>query len=100
MQPCFQAVYSITIKNMKIGRNAMTNARKTRRTKTAFLVAACCVLLSGTANAAEDLTLASFGGAYGESQKKAYVQPFQDLTGKKVTMTEYNGGLGEIRAQV
>ena len=77
----------------------MTNARKTRRTKTAFLVAACCVLLSGTANAAEDLTLASFGGAYGESQKKAYVQPFQDLTGKFPAIWRIRGRYGRSRGQ-
>jgi putative spermidine/putrescine transport system substrate-binding protein len=60
----------------------------------------CCALLSGTASGAETITLASFGGAYGESQKKAYATPFQDLTGTHVSLTEYNGGLGEIRAQV
>ena len=46
------------------------------------------------------ITLASFGGAYGESQKKAYAVPFEAATGTHVNMTEYNGGLGEIRAQV
>ena len=65
----------------------------------AFLVGGCG-LLSGTASAAETITLASFGGAYGESQQKAYTLPFQEQTGTHVTMTEYNGGLGEIRAQV
>ena len=78
----------------------MTNTKKTRLLAAAGLAAACCALFSGTAIAAEALTLASFGGAYGESQKKAYAQPFQELTGTKITMTEYNGGLGEIRAQV
>ena len=57
-------------------------------------------LLSGTALGADAVTLASFGGAYGDSQKKAYTEPFQAETGTHVTMTEYNGGLGEIRAQV
>jgi putative spermidine/putrescine transport system substrate-binding protein len=60
----------------------------------------CYALLSGAAYGAETITLASFGGAYGESQQKAYAAPFQDLTGTHVSMTEYNGGLGEIRAQV
>lgn len=59
-----------------------------------------CTLLSPPAPAADTMTLASFGGAYGESQKKAYSVPFQELTGTHVDMTEYNGGLGEIRAQV
>jgi putative spermidine/putrescine transport system substrate-binding protein len=52
------------------------------------------------AYAAEAITLASFGGAYGKSQERAYGAPFQALTGTRVVMTEYNGGLGEIRAQV
>jgi putative spermidine/putrescine transport system substrate-binding protein len=61
----------------------MTNTKKTRLMAAAGLAAACCALFSGTANAAEALTLASFGGAYGESQKKAYALPFQELTGTK-----------------
>lgn len=57
-------------------------------------------LISGAALGADAVTLASFGGAYGDSQKKAYTEPFQAATGTHVTITEYNGGLGEIRAQV
>ena len=66
------------------------------------VLAGLCLVgfLGGTAHAADSLTLASFGGAYGESQKKAYTEPFQARGGTSVTMTEYNGGLGEIRAQV
>src|SRR5262249_51604064 len=56
--------------------------------------------LGSAAVAADAVTLASFGGAYSESQKKAYVEPFQASSGTKVEMTEYNGGLGEIRSQV
>lgn len=63
-------------------------------------LAGCLVVLGGTAWAADSVTLASFGGAYSESQKKAYAEPFQKDTGTHVEMTEYNGGLGEIRAQV
>jgi putative spermidine/putrescine transport system substrate-binding protein len=57
-------------------------------------------ILGGAAYGGDGITLASFGGAYGESQKKAYTEPFQAQSGTHVTMTEYNGGLGEIRAQV
>jgi putative spermidine/putrescine transport system substrate-binding protein len=63
-------------------------------------IAGGCALLGGTALAADTITLASFGGAYGDSQKKAYTEPFHELTGTQVSLTEYNGGLGEIRAQV
>lgn len=64
------------------------------------ILASYFAFLGGTAFGADAITVASFGGAYGDSQKKAYTEPFQQLTGKPVSMTEYNGGLGEIRAQV
>jgi putative spermidine/putrescine transport system substrate-binding protein len=46
------------------------------------------------------VSVASFGGSYAESQKKAFLAPFQQETGIKANMIDYNGGLGEIRAQV
>lgn len=46
------------------------------------------------------ITVVSFGGSYAESQKEAYLAPFQQETGIKANMVDYNGGLGEIRAQV
>lgn len=76
----------------------MTTVRASR-----VLAGLCLVgsgLLGSAAYAADSITLASFGGAYGDSQKKAYTEPFQAKSGTHVTMTEYNGGLGEIRAQV
>jgi len=44
-----------------------------------------------------DVTVASWGGAYTESQIKAYVDTYDAAT---VKFENYNGGLGEIRAQV
>jgi len=64
---------------------------------------ACAIammLCTAAGHAAESLTIASFGGAYSASQKKAYTEPYQKETGIAVNMTDYNGGLGEIRAQV
>jgi putative spermidine/putrescine transport system substrate-binding protein len=58
------------------------------------------MLCTAAGRAAEPLTVASFGGAYSESQKKAYTEPYQKENGTAVNMTDYNGGLGEIRAQV
>jgi putative spermidine/putrescine transport system substrate-binding protein len=43
-----------------------------------------------------DLTFVSWGGAYTASQQKGYIN---DWNGK-VTVENYNGGLGEIKAQV
>src|SRR5262245_32923262 len=62
--------------------------------------AAAVISTAGSAVAADSITVASFGGAYSESQKKAYTEPFQKEVGIPVNMTDYNGGLGEIRAQV
>ena len=47
--------------------------------------------------ATADVTVASWGGAYTESQIKAYVDTYDAAT---VKFENYNGGLGEIRAQV
>ena len=44
-----------------------------------------------------DVTVASWGGAYTMSQQKAYADTY---TGGKVNFINYNGGLGEVRAQV
>ena len=44
-----------------------------------------------------DVTVASWGGAYTESQIKAYVDTYD---GGTVKFENYNGGLGEVRAQV
>jgi putative spermidine/putrescine transport system substrate-binding protein len=61
---------------------------------------AAVISTSASGVAADSITIASFGGAYSESQKKAYTEPFQKEAGIPVNMTDYNGGLGEIRAQV
>ena len=45
-----------------------------------------------------DLTFVSWGGAYTASQQKAYVDTWSKGSG--VTVENYNGGLGEIKAQV
>ncbi|MDP6398903.1 MAG: extracellular solute-binding protein [Arenicellales bacterium] len=44
-----------------------------------------------------EVTVASWGGAYTMSQQKAYGDTF---TGGKATFVNYNGGLGEVKAQV
>lgn len=52
------------------------------------------------ARAADSLTVTSLGGSYGAAQKKAYLEPFQKLTGTRTNMVDYNAGLAEIRSQV
>ena len=48
--------------------------------------------------AANAVTVASWGGAYTESQKKAYADTYSDPG--SIVFENYNGGLGETRAQV
>ena len=48
--------------------------------------------------AANAVTVASWGGAYTESQQKAYADTWSDPS--SVKFENYNGGLGEVRAQV
>lgn len=50
--------------------------------------------------AADAITVVSWGGAYTEAQKKAFYEPFTKATGIAVNSVDYNGGLGQIKAQV
>ena len=47
---------------------------------------------------ASAVTVASWGGAYTESQQKAYADTYSDPG--SIVFENYNGGLGEVRAQV
>lgn len=53
----------------------------------------------GLAHAAE-LTVVNFGGANGNAQKAAYIEPFEKATGTKVLTVEYNGELAKVKAMV
>ncbi len=61
---------------------------------TASLICLCAPAL------AQDLTVVSFGGAYGEAQRKHMVEPFQEATGTTVIFEDYSGGVAEMKAQV
>ena len=49
-------------------------------------------------SATADITFVSWGGAYTASQQKAYIDTYDK--GSSITVENYNGGLGEIKAQV
>lgn len=49
---------------------------------------------------AQTLTVSSWGGRYGESQRKAYLEPFTAATGIRVFEDEWGGDLDKIRAMV
>jgi putative spermidine/putrescine transport system substrate-binding protein len=59
------------------------------------------IAIAFTASAYADITFVSWGGAYTASQQKAYVDTYLGLNpDAKITVENYNGGLGEIKAQV
>ena len=75
--------------------------------KKALKFAACSaagVVALGVASAQADITVVSWGGAYTASQQKAYGETWKEAAGNtwkgKVNWENYNGGLGEVRAQV
>ena len=55
---------------------------------------------TATSALADSLTVVSWGGAYTQSQIKAYHRPWEKKTGNTVNSEDYNGGLAEVRAQV
>ena len=59
------------------------------------------IAMAFTATSYADITFVSWGGAYTASQQKAYVDTYKSLNpDAKITVESYNGGLGEIKAQV
>ena len=65
--------------------------------------AALCILGLTSAAHAEDatsLTIATWGGAYGQSQQAAYFQPFTESTGTKITTVTYDGSFDAIKAKL
>ena len=49
---------------------------------------------------AQDLVVAATGGAFEEALKEAYVAPFEEATGLKVTMASQDSTVGPLKAQV
>lgn len=51
--------------------------------------------------AAESLTIVSWGGAYEESQRKAYYEPYSEMTGTEIVQVSKSAnGLAGVRSQV
>ena len=66
----------------------------------AVVGAAAIAVLPGISAAQQSLTVASWGGAYTNSQVEAYHKPYTAKTGTKITSVDWGGSLGEISAQV
>lgn len=64
------------------------------------IVVAATLLASFAAHAQNQITVVNFGGANGNAQKKAYVEPFEKATGNKIVSVEYNGEQAKIKAMV
>lgn len=67
--------------------------------KKLIATAALATMLSSVA-IAEELTVVSFGGAYGAAQKEHMLDPWVAATGNKILSEDYSGGIAEIKAQV
>lgn len=58
------------------------------------LIASSCIV------AADELTFVSWGGAIEKVFLEAFIKPFEEETGVKVNVEDFNGGLAQIRTQV
>ena len=69
----------------------------TRLTK--LLAATALTALTAPASA-QDMTVVSFGGAYGAAQRTHMIEPFMAQSGANILFEDYSGGIAEIKAQV
>jgi len=70
------------------------------RILTKLMAGATALALAAGAASAQDLTVTSFGGAYGAAQKEHMIDPFVAATGTNVLFEDYGGGVAEMKAQV
>ena len=61
---------------------------------------AALLAASAPVDALAQLTVVTWGGAYGRASAKAWFEPFTAATGTRLEVEDYNGGLAQIRAQV
>ncbi|MEO8186760.1 MAG: ABC transporter substrate-binding protein [Burkholderiaceae bacterium] len=64
------------------------------------ICAASIVALATAASAADAITVVNYGGAVGNAQKKAWVDPYKKTTGAEVLAAEYTGDLAKVKAMV
>ena len=64
-----------------------------------MLITALISVLFAPLVTAGEVNVVSWGGAYTESQKLGYGDPFQEKTGIQVNWIDYSGGLSEVRTQ-
>ncbi len=54
----------------------------------------------GSAMAADNLTIVTYGATLTAAQTKAAIKPFSEKTGVKTTLEDYSGGIAQLKAQV
>lgn len=65
-----------------------------------FMTMLAVITMSPCARGETSLTFVSWGGAYTRSQMLAFVRPYENKTGLRVNVLDYNGGLDDIQNQV
>ena len=65
-----------------------------------MIAAAALGAVAASPAVANDLTVVSFGGAYGAAQKEHMLDPYMAKTGKTLLFEDYSGGIAEMKAQV
>lgn len=66
----------------------------------AFVAGAAWAGLIAPASADGQMTFTSFGGAYQEAQRKAFIEPFAAETGTNVLEDEWSGEMAKLRTMV
>jgi len=61
---------------------------------------ATAMAVASSFTVADELTVYSFGGAYGNTIKQHMVEPFEQDSGNKILFGSYAGGIAQIKAQV
>ncbi len=63
-------------------------------------ILAAGVIASAGARAEDTLNVATWGGAYGQSQEIAYFEPFAKETGTRIATEIYDGTLAKIKEMI
>jgi putative spermidine/putrescine transport system substrate-binding protein len=70
------------------------------RTGTFAAALAACLCAPARALAEDTLNIATWGGAYGQSQEIAFFAPFAKETGTRIVTEIYDGTLAKIREMI
>ena len=64
------------------------------------LISLAALLVAPSMATAAEVNVVSWGGAYTESQKLGYGDPYQEMSGVQVNWLDYQGNLDSIKSQV